>query len=226
MSSLWAVAFAVVSLLNGQEEVEQKRFRVLGYGDGLFQGIFFEREGFEEEVEKVELVFSPDRKSRPYQLPASQNRVVFYREVENGDKPSARVEVGTVDWKSESTKATLVFLEPLDFVEGQEYRILFIDESPAVWGAGCFRFLNLSGAALEGRLGNRGIELGQGLSEVYSMAGEERKPIRLSLFLDWEGERSMVYSARTIPDAKFGKLVVVKPPLELGSLRVRVDTLW
>lgn len=220
------LVIAFTTRLAAQDNAETNYFRVLGYGDGLFQGIFFEREGLEGEKEMVELAFTPDRKSRPYQIPTDSSRVVFYREEDAGQNSKRRIEVGRVSWAASASAATLVFLEQSDFSETKEFGILFIDESPESWGAGDFRFLNLAGADMDIRLGDETFALEQGLSQIYTVSGKTRVPFRLSLFVDWEGERRMVYSMRTIPDAKHGKMFVLKPPTELGSLRVRVIPLW
>lgn len=215
-----------VALLAAQDKTEKNVFRVLGYGDGFFQDIFFEREGFEGEIETVVLGFAPDRRSKPYQIPIDTDSVVFYREQDTGQDSKSRIEVGRVEWAPGASVATLLFLELSEFAENKEYRILFIDESPEQWGGGDFRFLNLAGSELDLRLGDETFDLQQGLPQTYTVSGKTTEPIRLSLFVDWEGERHMVYSIRTAPDPRFGKFMVIKPPTDPESLRIRVITIW
>ncbi|EDY81125.1 hypothetical protein VDG1235_742 [Verrucomicrobiia bacterium DG1235] len=207
------------------QEAELKRFRVLGYGDGFFEGVFFERMEADEPV-AVELGFMPNRKSQSYDVPESEDSVSFFR-LEKGPHDSVkRVEVGRVRWPPRVERALLVFFEAEDFVETGQYEILVLDESPEVWKAGCFRFLNLSGAELNCRLGEERFVLSHDESEIYSFDPESAGVMRLQLMVPWEGKNRLIYSTRVIPDKNYAKLLVIKPPIEEGSLQVRVENLW
>lgn len=214
----------VGSFLFGEElEDESILFRVLGYGPDFFDGIKFERET-DEGAEIETLAFQPDRRSRVYRMPSSEASLTFFREEmsDEGDGLVRRL-LGVVELEPDERELTLVFIEESESADEDSFLILPLNESEEVWGAGCFRFLNLSGAPLEMSLGELDGPLGQGISEVVRFKlSEPRELLKLRLSLQWEGRRQVIYSTRVLPDLRRGKLFVVKPPLEEGSLKIRV----
>jgi len=63
-------------------------------------------------------------------------------------------------------------------------------------------------------------------SRIYRFEGDQMRTQRLRLLVPWQGRNRIVYSARFSPDPNLAKLIVVKPPQQENSMRVRVETLW
>lgn len=204
---------------------EQLTFSVLGYGNGFFDGIFFEKEG-DEGMEKVELVFFPDRRSPRYTVPADLASLRFFSETTDAKGRTVRVDRGQLRPPTGSERLLLLFREGPAFADKGVFDIQAIDESDDEWGAGCFRFLNLTGGSLQGALGEYAGEIEPGLSAIIRFPLDERRPLRLQFSLEQGGKKRVIYATETLPDANYGKLLVIKPPLEPDSLRIRVVMIW
>ncbi|WP_309027855.1 hypothetical protein [Pelagicoccus enzymogenes] len=211
--------------LSAQEEA-QPSFRVLGYGDGDFQGIFFEREGVEGD-ELVELVFVPDRKSRPVTLASEPRRLSFFAQSLNARGKIERRGLGEVTWPVGAERVLVVFLQKENGRDSPpEYDYLVFDESPAVWGPRCARFLNLTGVPLNAKMQRFEFPVEVGATDILCFEGEYSVPMTLELSLPWKGRKEIVYSARFVADQYSPKLLVVKPPPVAGSFKVVVETIW
>lgn len=211
--------------VSAQEGELERSFRVLGFGDGYFEGLTFELESADG-VKTLPLEFLPNRKSRTQKVSAEQSRLKFYYEAIDSQGNSVAKALDVVDWPDSAEKLLIVFLQ-LD-VGGNEpvYDILVFDESPSVWGPRCARFLNLSGARLDVKIRDFAFPLEEGPSDILCFEGEYSIPMTLELSLPWDGKRETVYSARFFADQYSPKLLVVRPPVVEGSLRVEVITIW
>lgn len=209
-----------------EEEDAEASFRVLGYGNGDFQGILFEGEGLEG-PETVNLGFVPDRKSRPVKLAEAPGRLSFFKEELDARGRRQRVDLGEVAWPDGAERVLLVFLERESLGDSPPaFDILALDESPEVWGPRCVRFLNLTGVPLDARMQRFAFALEEGPSDILCFEGEYSVPMTLELSLPWRGRREIVYSARFVADQYSPKLLVVKPPRSAGSFKVEVETIW
>ncbi|MBK1876529.1 hypothetical protein [Pelagicoccus mobilis] len=224
MKTIILVLVACFVVLIGNAQEPGTEFRVLAYGDGLFEGVFFE-DASEGEPKRVYLEFLPNQKSRKYSVVEAKGTIEFFQEVEE-EGALVQIEVGRAEFEQESEVLLLVFFETSDFEESQEYEVLTLDESDRVWRAGCVRFLNLSGAELLGQIGEVSLQLPHDASEVVCFEEGNRDARRIQLRVRWEGSERVVYSSRFLPDPNHPKLMVIKPPLEERSLKVRVETLW
>lgn len=224
--------FFGISLMLGtigvsQEEEVQRSFRVLGYGNSHFEGIFLEVGDGRSAEEQIALEFLPNRKSVPIDLGGRYDRLAFFADSTNARGKSVKAEIGRIDWPEDAEKLLLVFLER-ESSDGlaPSFEILVMDESKAVWGQRCVRFLNLTGVGLDVRMKDFAFPLGEGLTDIIRFEGEHSVPMTLELSLPWRGKREVVYSARFVADQHSPKLLVVKPPLVEGSMRVAIDTIW
>jgi len=217
-TSLYTLALGQV----GQLDQPSREFKVLAYGDGLFQGIFFEVET-EEGLKQIDLEFRPDGRSRAYSIPGGQEELEFLSMNSDGAEAINR---GSVTVPFDADRFLLLFSEAPGFGEGEAYDIDLIDESSGIWGGGCYRFLNLTGISLECELGEYSGELIPGLSAIMRFPVENAKPIDLKLSLNTGNRKKVLYHNSTVPDTKYGRLIVVKPPASPESTRVRVLTIW
>lgn len=216
-------SFFAGSLSYAQEET--RSFRVLGYGEGFFEGIHFEYEKEDEAAIRV-LRFLPNQRSRRYVLPVGASKVSFYRLEKTPKGGDMKVEVGSVRLLEGSEATLLVFFETADFASAGQYAIKQLDESPDVWSAGCFRFLNLTGAELACRIGERSLTLPLDSSEILQFDPTANGPLRLRLSVFWQGENKTVLSTYVVADPLHPKLLVIRPPAVVGSLSVELQTLW
>lgn len=208
-----------LGILRGAEEESAKRvFRVLGYGEGRFEGICYDPGG---RSAVLELAFSPHEKSRSYVLPESGERIGFFVQEARRDGSIRRVEVASCVVDSGVEAALLVFLG------GPEgYRVLVMDESAEAFGGGAIRFFNLSGVPLRVSLGGEVFELGdEAVRTAVSREGES-VAANLKIWVSRGGRESLVFSSRIRSEARYPKLLVLKPPLDDGGRVLRIDTLW
>lgn len=222
LAYIWFASFVTMIWAKDEPRAE---FRVLGYGDGFFEGVFFER-AVEAGKEKVYLRFLPNQKSRRYLLPEGERSVSFYREIDGEEGETRKVQVADYSFPGDSERSLLVFFETSDFERSRRYEIVSLDESPAVWHAGCVRFLNLSGAELTGQFDGSPFEVPHDVSETLYFDPDDRTIRNFKLSVPWAGRERVVYSSRFSPDPQHPKLLVIKRPLEEGGLKVRVETLW
>ncbi|MBC2605387.1 hypothetical protein [Pelagicoccus albus] len=215
----------LISALSVKGQEDGAEFRVLGFGDGFFEGICFENET-ESEPTVVELGFYPDRRSRLYRLETRPLSLVFFSEEASKDGNLTRVELGRARWPAGADKALFVFFETSDFETAGKYEILSVDESSEKWKAGSVRFLNLSGAELELKLGDVSAVLPEDFSPIFDFDPDVWSVLPLSLRVNWQGEKRSVYSSQYRVDGNHPKLLLIKPPREEGSFRVRVLNLW
>ncbi len=229
--AILTIIFSSSVSLSGQElagdsiETEYFEFSVLGYGNTFFDGIFFEVE-VDGEATKVPLAFHPDRRSIVYRANNDLRELRFFSEIENERGKIVRINRGKIRLEGASGRLLLLFREGnSDSGEG-DFEIQVIDESEEEWGPGGFRFLNLTGGVLHCRLGRFSGEMQEGLSAIVQFPIDVENLLRLEFSVDVDGARRVVYATETLPEPTGGKLMVIKPPLEMGSLRVRVITIW
>lgn len=213
----------VCGLAFGQND--SSSFRVLGYGDHFFDGIYYKEQRESGEI-RIALAFLPNQKSRNYFIPSEVRKLSFFKEMDLGNEKLLEVEVASVRFDENQKRALLVFFETSDFSESNRYEVLQLDESPDVWTAGCFRFLNLSGAELICRMGNTEMLLPFDASEIVRFDPESHGAMPLRLSVPWQDTERIVLSMRVAPDPHYPKLFVVKPPLKNGDFKVQLDTLW
>lgn len=223
--TMWLAIVCYASVLHGQARAERD-FYVLGYGEGLFEGIRYETTDPDGEKEEVMLEFIPDQRSFPYPLSENVDRLSFFAISEIPDGTEKRKIVGSVEIQSDGSDVLLIFLEDEGFQESGEYKILAFSESEENWGPGKFRLLNLSGAALQVDFGRERFELSDGSSKIVSFDIDDRIAQRLQIAVFWNGNSRDVLNTWLLPDRNYGKLLVLKPPLHAGSLKLRIATIW
>lgn len=228
----WSRRFALLFLgfglhLNVEVTAQEKAklFRVLGYGDGVFEGIYFDSHDEGNSAAK-ELRFVPDRRSIPYRVPKTDDVLSFYAFQKGENDEPLKSEVGRVRVDFSIEKALIIFLESPGQADKRQYEILVFDESPDNWGGGAVRFLNLSGASLTGKLGERSFQLGNSESEFFEYDDQRQFYQRLDFTVSWQRRQRLVYSSMFTLDRNYGKLVVIKPPLDGSRFKVRVATVW
>lgn len=225
---VWLLAVLIWSFLGGRlsfAEERERSFRVLGYGDAFFEGIHFESENEDEAASRV-LRFLPNQRSRRYVLPAGAAEVRFYRLERVPEGGYKKVEVGYIRLLQGNEMTLLVFFESAEFAKTGRYAIKQLDESPDAWTAGCFRFLNLTGAELACMIGERNLRLPLDGSDILQFDPSVDRPLRLKLSVFWQGENQTVLSTYVVADPRHPKLLVIRPPAVEGSLKVGLQTLW
>ena len=199
-------------------------FRVLGFGDSYFQGLKYEAPN----REVVELEFRPNRRSVAYAVPKDPSLITFFTEEEDPRRRdrARRVTQAVARIQSSMQEVLLVFLFEGEQRDRLSYKVEVLDESPETFDAGVYRFLNLTGVEMKARLGESIFDLRDGLSEPIRIPVQQDNPIPFQIAVSLSTGWRIVHSTHTLPDAQYGSLYVLKPPLQQDSLDLRVERLW
>lgn len=225
MKILLLLAAALSGALSSfAQDVNQKErsFTVVGYGESFFDGLKF----LDEEKEEIELAFIPNRRSRTYLLPNKKGRIEFFIEAKNERRRTIRVPQAVVDIDEGISAALLIFMFEGENRRQLPYAIQVIDESPEQFGPGDYRLLNLTGVPMKAQLGDEVLDSDLGLSRMVSIPINRDGSMSIRLAVQTRDGWKIVHSTSTRPDRLYGSLLVLKPPLEEGSYRIRVERLW
>lgn len=218
----FVAAWLAAGLSFGQAAEDPPRFRVLGFGDSRFEALCF----WDEDKNLVPLAFTPNRRSRLYPVPKGASRLeILERSVDAKGKEILNT-VGVADLDGSASLQLLLFLATGYGADSVRYSIETLDESPKAFGPGAVRFVNLSGASLKGQLGDAVFDLENQAMQLHRLplGVQESQPFRLAVLSD--NEWRIVHSTMTRADERYGTLLVVKPPVNEDSLRVRVERIW
>jgi len=198
-----------------------KAFSVMAYGDRSFEDIHFT----DAEGRVVELAFRPDRRSELYWAPRNASELAFFDFVSDGEGGLRRRTLARADVRAFRERGLLAFVSMRDEARGLPYTVFAASEDEEVFGRGCLRALNVSGATLMARIGAETFALPLGFSEAFCFGEEKGQPQRVAFAVRYRDRWTTVFSTRLAPDPRRGALLALKPPLEPDSLRLRVTPL-
>lgn len=149
--------------------------------------------------------------------------IAFYKRLRDESGRETEEAVAFADLKGIESRALLIFLAKRDSDRNLPYTVIVADESPGVFEGGDVRFLNLAGAQLVGRLGERSFPLDFGFGPKLEFDAEtiQEMPIELAVLV--QEKWKIVYSTGFRPHPEYGTLVLIKPPERLDSIRVKVE---
>jgi hypothetical protein len=199
----------------GEEPIERiLDLRFYAYGSDAFAGLHYAPEPGKSE--ELELYPGSPSEKLPYRGPPILR---LFRETPRAGLPPLRTVVAEVAIQ-DGLQEVLVLLVAVSADPGA-YRLFACDYSSGGLPANHLAFLNLTGAPLEGLLGETPVRLGDGLSKAYSVEPYfGQRSVLVGLTVRFEESHRIVLESRTrfYPDRR--TLIVLLPPEEEGSFDV------
>ena len=219
LAVLWLVSWSIAA-----DGDSQPLFRVLGYGDSRFEGLLFK----DAEGELVALEFQPNRRSRSYVLPEGRSQLVILTRTTDSRGREKLDTVARVDLISGAKQQLLLFIATISSTDSSliNYEVTALDESPEAFAPGDVRIVNLSGATLKAQLGSALFDVEPGVVPMKRLPLDSDVPQPMRFAVAYNDDWRVVHSTVTRADARYGTLLVLKPPAEEGSLRLRVERVW
>ncbi len=202
-------------------------FRVLGYGDSRFEGIFVRTDDQEDEA-LVELAFQPNRRSRSYVLPDGAEIEFVTKSIDERGRERLNL-VARARSVAGAEQLLFLFITKADAFGATEdlpYQVVTLDESPSAFGPGDVRLINLTGAILKGQLGASVFEAEPGVSPILRLPLDSETPQPMRFAVAYQDSWRIVHSTMTRADRRYGALLALKPPVDPDSLRLRVERIW
>lgn len=190
------------------------KVRFYAYGSGPFGGLHFAPKSGESGA----LILYPGSATEVYEY-RGPSTLSLFRETPRAGLPPSRTVVAQVDI---ATDLQEVFVLIVSLGKGKEdFRVFACDDSLGGLPQNHLAFLNLTGASLEGLVGDTPVQLSDGLSEPISVEPYfGQRAVLVGLTVRYEGSHRIVLENRTRFYPGRRTRVVLLPPEQEGSFDV------